>query len=194
MKKSKSLIRGNHETLARFVFQIYPHIKNNPELKAWLIAGLRNQIFDLGGSYTGYASKTAIQSDLSKSKLTEEHFYPRGKTADYIVNNLMDRSSFTISRCIAFLKSRTRVHMTTQRENLDLRNYDHLPWRQAYAAAGIELVKHEFTRKNSYVYNFNGIEYNNLKDMARDHGLSTETVRRRCMNPNYPDWSRNEVR
>jgi hypothetical protein len=195
--KKKSMVRGRHDTLARFIFQIYPHVKDNPELKAWLVNGLRNQIFDLGGTYTGYTSKTALESGIkSRSAMTEEHFYPRGQTADYIVNTLMDRSSFTISRCIAFLKSRTRVHMTTAKENMNLRNYAHLHWRDAYAQAGIDLVKHEFVRQNSYVYKVNGTEYNNLRDMAKAHGLAEETVRRRCLNkkPKWSNWSRHEVR
>jgi hypothetical protein len=185
--KKKSLVRGRHDSLARLIFITYPSIKDDPELKAHFIGGLRNMIFDIGGTYTGYTSNAALEAGMKKGDMTEEHFYPRGQTAEYIVNTA--RASFTISRCIAFLKSRTRVHMTTAKENMNLRNYSDLQWREAYAKAGIELVEHEFERKSSFVYKVNGIEYNNLKDMAKAHGLSEETVRRK---PKWSDWSRHE--
>lgn len=136
-------MRHNYDLMAEYIINVYNHVKHCDKQVNIFAQGLRNQIFDIGGVYTGYTSKLAISTGLPKSKLTEEHIYPRMKSTRYIIHVLSTRN-ISHKRLAALIKSRCRVHITTKQENMALvphQKDEQYHWREGYKKAGIELIK-----------------------------------------------------
>jgi hypothetical protein len=194
----KITMRHNHEKMAEYILNVLKVVKDDEVLLEIFKNGLRNQIFDLGEIYTGYASHLAIETGLSKSKLTSEHMYPRNRSAIQIIDRVLYGKPITKSRLAAWIKSRCRVHITTKDENLalvQLQKDSNYYWRNGYREIGINLEKHEFGRKKKYIYKIHGIEYNSIQDAAQKYSITPELARYRCdsKSKKWTEWKKVKI-
>lgn len=193
----KTTMRHDYDKMAEYILTVLPVVKHDPKLLEIFKNGLRNQIFDLGEVYTGYASHLAIETGLPKNKLTSEHIYPRNRSAIQIINRVLSGIHISQNRLGAWLKSRCRVHITTNDENRALVPLQKSPdyfWRRGYRAIGIKLEKYDFPTKQQFVYNVEGKVYNTLNEVAEEYNMSTEAMRRRFLSPRdkWNQWTRIE--
>jgi len=148
---------------------------------------IRNGIFDCRSIRTGFVSKAGQR--LKVKYLTKEHFHPRQASA-YKIFEMLD-SGASVEDITDFIIKVSHVHLVTKEENERLKKFQKLgsgydTWEEQYKAAGIELVKMQYT-----VYIINGIEYDSLTEAAKANGCSTVTLKNRCLQDkrgNYPDW------
>ena len=178
---SKITSRREYEAFAKYVILNVEHNKHDELQLKFFKDGLRNQIFDMASIETGFVSEKAIATGLPKSKLTEEHIYPRNQSAKKLIQMAIDNC--TIEEMISQIKKFCEVHITTKEENTALVQYQKEPdyyWENGYKAVGIKLVEYTFPVQNRYVYNVDGIVYNTLKEIASKFGIAEETARKRC--------------
>jgi len=151
------------------------------------------------GKISVEAQKLLDSKKITKSKLTKEHFFSRKKSAYKIYDAAMHGASR--QRILAMIKSRCRVHLVTRKENEALKKFQkkevqHLypTWREEYNAAGIKLLN-EQSLKKKYVYNIEGLCYNNLLEIAKAYNISSETARYRVLKNihKWRDWQRQQI-
>lgn len=193
----KTTMRHDYDKMAEYILTVLPVVKHDPKLLEIFKNGLRNQIFDLGEVYTGYTSRAAIATGLPKVKLTSEHIYPRNRSAIQIMNRCLNGPSISQNRLAAWLKSRCRVHITTNDENralVPLQKDPNYFWRNGYHTIGIKLEKYDFPTKQQYVYNVAGKVYNTLHEVAEEYGMSPDAMRNRFLNTRdkWNQWTRTE--
>ena len=87
----------------------------------------------------------SVEANKREAKWCKEHYYGRQASGEKIVEQIKKGKSDAF--ILRLVKSRSRVHYTTPQENISLRNYSHLHWREGYRQAGITLVK--FYNKSS---------------------------------------------
>ena len=142
----------------------------------YMIIMIRNAIFSLPSVYTGLISKEALE--LKEDKRTKEHFYGRTESARRLVREINNNPKRSVEALIAFLKSRSRVHKVTSKQNNLLKQYNKknpgVHWRKAYKDCNIELVKQGKTSKHvkRYAYFIGSTEYKSIADVAEDYGIS----------------------
>ena len=188
--------RREYKAFAQFIINGVNLHKNDDLQLKFFKEGLRNQIFDMAVIYTGYTSKKAIETGLPKSKLTEEHIHPRNQSAKRLIQYVLD--GMGVNDLAEMVKQFCQVHITTKEENTSLVQYQKQPdynWQDGYRAVGIELVEHQFTRIPKFVYKVDGIEYNNLKEIAEKFGIHQDTARNRFKSKTekFKGWTRHEV-
>lgn len=159
----------------------------------YMIAMIRNAIFSLPYVYTGLISKEALE--LKSGKRTKEHFYGRTESAKRLVREIKTNPKRSNEALVAFLKSRSRVHKVTSKQNNLLKQYNTknpgTHWRKAYRDCGIELVKQAVNTKSvkRYVYFVGNTEYRSIADVAAEYCISIEGARYRFFkSKNHPHW------
>lgn len=194
---SKIKSRHEYEAFADFIIRSVALHQNDELQLKFFKDGLRNQIFDMAVVHTGMVSKKAIESGLPKSKLTEEHIYPRNQSAKALIQMALDGCSK--EKMVEAIKKFCMVHITTKEENTSLVQLQREPdyhWEIGYKVAGIELVPFEWPPRNKYVYNVDGIEYNTISDVAEAHNVSKATAQTRfaskAINSKFKGWTRRE--
>lgn len=159
----------------------------------YMITMIRNAIFSLPYVYTGLISKEALE--LKSGKRTKEHFYGRTESAKRLVREIKTNPKRSNEALVAFLKSRSRVHKVTSKQNNLLKQYNTknpgTHWRKAYRDCGIELVKQAVNTKSvkRYVYFVGNTEYRSIADVAAEYCISIEGARYRFFkSKNHPHW------
>jgi hypothetical protein len=149
--------------------------KNKTDEK-YMIIMIRNAIFSLPSVYTGLISEEALE--LPYDKRTKEHFYGRTESAKRLVHEIKTNPKRSEKALILFLKSRSRVHKVTAKQNNLLKQYNKknpgIHWRKAYKDCGIDLLKQDINTKNGkrYAYFIGSTEYKSIADVAEDYGIS----------------------
>jgi hypothetical protein len=161
----------------------YNSFKDKPDELSFVTGLIAEGIHRMKPIHTGLISESA---SLKGVKICKEHYFGRLASAKLIIKKIAERK-WSDERLVQLIKSRSRVHYTTSQENMILRNYDHLYWTKAYAAAGIKLVPF-VPRNKKYVYNIDGVMYNSIHDAATAHGVSPEISRYRC-NTRSKKWT-----
>ena len=130
-------------------------------------------------------------NELPAFKRCKEHYFGRKASADLIFYQI--DKGISKRRLVAIIKSRTRVHLTTSKENMILRKYSHLHWREAYRQAGIQLIPYH---RNKYVYIVDGIEYNDMDEVTQKFNISKAAAAARFTSQakkgKYQGWKRYE--
>lgn len=194
---SKIKSRHEYEAFAQFIMNsVELHRDNELQLK-FFKDGLRNQIFDMAVIHTGLVSKKAIESGLPKSKLTEEHIYPRNWSAKSLIQFCLD--GISLEELTDKIKLYCQVNVTTKEENTSLVQLQKDPnyfWKIGYEKAGIEMVEYDFPPRNKYVYNVDGVEYNTIGDVAEAFNVSKATAQTRfaskAKRSKFKGWTRHE--
>lgn len=152
---------------------------------------LMNGIFKLPQIKSGLTTRAALE--LPQDKRTPEHFYGRTESALRLIKELIENPNRSDKALVAFLKSRSRVHYVTKKENMDLRFYmkknptDH--WRKAYLACCSELIECKPNKNKKRVYIVDDTIYNTVKEAAIAHNLSVEGARNRFLkSKKFPNW------
>ena len=123
--------------------------------------------------YEHYRGRTQSAKDITRAFLT-------GKSQSFIMK---------------LIRSRMRGHYTTSEENVKLKRFDHLPWRQAYAEAGIKLIPWEPKPVRKFDYIIEGKTYESISEVAEKYGITTEGVVYRCKSDSerFADWTRETI-
>ena len=144
-------------------------------------------IFRVPVTYSGLISKAALAEKAKNPKYipTKEHYFGRKASADLIFAQLEKGKGY--SRVYNIVLSRSRVHLTTSEENIKLKALSHLPWREAYAAAGVELVPYIKTK----AILIGDVTYKSASEVAKKFDISTQTVYNRVngKSKKWSDWS-----
>lgn len=184
--------QDDYYTLVRLTKTLSKKIKNKTSEK-YVIIMIRNAIFALPSVYTGQISKEALE--LKWNKRTKEHFYGRTESARRLIYEIQTNPTRSDEALVAFLKSRSRVHKVTAKQNNDLKQY-HIKnpgthWRKAYKDCGIELIKQDLkvNKPQRYAYFIGDTEYKSISDVAEQYNLSNDGARFRFFKSNnFPDW------
>lgn len=159
----------------------------------YMICMIRNAIFSLPSVYTRLISKEALE--LKDDKRTKEHFYSRNESAKRLVYEIRNNPKRSNDALVAFLKSRSRVHKVTGKQNNLLKQYNKknpgVHWRKAYKDCNIELINHIIKKDNNKKYNYyvGNTEYKSISDVAAHYGISIDGARYRFFkSKNHPHW------
>ena len=144
------------------------------------IAGLRNLIFDMKNTYSGYASKAAIKKHNGYlSRMTPEHYNPRQKMAEKMVG--MVQRGASKEEVLIVLKEACKIHRVTSEENDALRPYqkkdDYIP-EEAYKKVKIKLVEYAGKPKTKPI-NIDGRVFASAKEVSNEYDMPIEMVRHR---------------
>lgn len=177
MQKYKILLdvaRSNFETF-----------KDQPDQLKFVTGLIAEGLHRMKPIHTGLISEAASKKGV---KICKEHFFGRLASAKLIMQKIAE-DKWSDERLVCLIKSRSRVHYTTSAENMTLRNYDHLYWREAYKAAGIKLIPF-VPRNKKYIYNIEGIEYNSIQDAAKHYNITADVARYRSdsKSPKWANW------
>ena len=184
-----ALSRFEKATLvAELCVTAYEKFKDYPEEALSFIEGIcgAEGIFRVPSVQSGWISKKALAKKEKNSKYTptKEHYFGRKASANVIFEQIAQGKS--IARIRDIILSRSRVHFTTSQENEKLKKHSHLPWRQAYAKCGIELVPYE-GRKIKKI-SIDGVIYESAKEVSDEFGISLAYVYQR-MTGKIKKWS-----
>jgi len=155
----------------------------------------RNLIFELKPIYTGYASKSAIElHDGCISKMTPEHFNPRQRMSEKIIDGV--KSGISKEILVGMLIEACRINYTTKDENKALeplqKHKDYVP-EEAYSELGIELVLHYGGKrgKKPRPLNIDGVFYTDAKYAAEYFSCGVQTVYNRVRNSGkkWSNWN-----
>ena len=167
------------ELVAELCITTYDKFKNRPAKVRSFVEGIvgAEGIFRVPSTQSGWISKAALAKKEENSSYTptKEHYFGRKASADKIFEQLEKGKGFDRIRNI--ILSRSRVHYTTSAENEILKKYGDLPWRQAYAICGIELVPYE-GRKVKKV-SIDGKIFASVKEVSNEYDIPELTVRYR---------------
>lgn len=168
----------------------YESFKDRPEHLQFVTGLIAEGLHRMKPIHTGLISEAANKKGV---KICKEHYFGRLASAKLIMKKIAERK-WSDKRLVQFIKSRSRVHYTTSQENTILRNYDHLYWTKAYAAAGIKLVPF-VPRNKKYVYNIDGIVYNSIHDAAQKYNITTANVRYRAdsKSKKWTEWKKVKI-
>jgi hypothetical protein len=180
---------SKYETLARIAIAGYESHKDDPEALKFFTGLVAEGLHRTPAIHTGLISEKAAKR-AKGVKFTKEHFFGRQASAEKIIELIAQGKSF--NRIVAVIKSRSRVHYTTPKENTYLKKYGNLFWRDAYAALGIKLVPY-VKRNKKYVYIIEGTVYNNAKQVAEKYKLSVAGIDYRCRSPKFEEWIRERI-
>lgn len=201
-KNLKRISKSNKDqdefyTLVKLAKVLSKKIKNKTSEK-YVIIMIRNAIFALPSVYTGLISKEALE--LKWNKRTKEHFYGRTESAKRLIYEIQTNPGRSDEALVAFLKSRSRVHKVTAKQNNDLKQYNiknpGTHWRKAYQDCGIHLIKQDLqaNKTQKYAYFVGNTEYRSISDVAEDFNLSVDGARFRFFKSgNFPDWKAEHI-
>ena len=168
----------------------YEAFKDHPEHLQFVTGLIAEGLHRMKPIHTGLISVAASDKGV---KICKEHFFGRLASAKIIMQKIAE-GKWSDERLVLLIMSRSRVHYTTSKENMILRNYDHLHWTKAYAAAGIKLVPF-VPRNKKYVYNIAGIEYNSIQEPAEKFEITAEVARYRVNSKStkWSDWNKAKI-
>lgn len=134
------------------------YLSHHEKVIARLVAVL---IFEFTTAYSGLTSAAAIIA-RAKGKLKgwhKEHYYPRQKAGEYIVQHFAKLGRFRFKDLEALLSCFCVVHHTTPHEGQLLtayhKNHPYVSWEESYAACGIQLRdRHAGMRTSSFHIRF----------------------------------------
>lgn len=153
------------------------HFSSRPDEVKKFVSGISagEGIHRVPFKFSGWISEDALNAKINNSKYipTKEHFYSRRQSANLIWEQI--ESGKSLSRIIKIILSRSRVHYTTADENQKLRKHSDCFWRESYAKAVSKLVRYETQRKIRKIQ-IGDIIFNSSKDVAKEFGISTQTV------------------
>ena len=178
-----------YQTLARIAFSNAKHLKDDLLALKFMTGLIAEGLHRMRFIHTGLVSEAASVRGV---KICKEHFFGRQRSAEIIMDQIAKGKSF--ERIVALIKSRSRVHYTTAKENMRLREYSDIHWKKAYELAGIKLIPFE-RRGNKYVYKVEGICYNSLSDIADAYNLDEKIVKRNCTSlaKKWKEWNRERI-
>lgn len=167
------------EIVAEMCMIMYEKFKDRPAKVRAFVEGIvgAEGIFRVPATHSGFISKAAreLKNKNPKYSPTKEHFFGRRASATKIFEQLRKGKSF--ERIVLVILSRSRVHYTTAAENEELKKHGHLPWREAYARVGVDLVEYE-GRKIKQVM-IDNVVYDSVKSVAQMLGIKEQVVRTR---------------
>lgn len=168
----------------------YNEFKDQPDILAFATGLIAEGLHRMKPIHTGLIS---VEANQPKIKICKEHFFGRLSSAKKIVQKIAE-GKWSEERLILFIRSRSRVHYTTSHENMRLRDFDHLYWREAYKQVGIQLVKFSPRREKKYIYNIDGMDYN-VNSAAEKYGCTTDIVLYRCgsKSPKWSNWKKVKI-
>jgi len=186
-----SINRKDYEGVVRWVINQKEHLHDESH-KLITINSLRNLIFDLKTIWTGYASKAAIKKHNGRiSNMTPEHYNPRQRMAEKIVEAVIENRSF--DTILELLLDACKIHYVTNEENkklIPLQRADNYVMEDAYSICKIELVPHTPKRgRKANCVQFRDIVYNSPKEAAKALNVTTQTIRNYCKNENNIEWN-----
>jgi len=155
---------------------------------------LANALFDAGREPVEFISEEAQKlKDKKGYKYIPcyEHFRGRTQSAKDITRAFLTGKSQSF--IMKLIKSRMRGHYTTSEENQKLKKFDHLPWRQAYAKAGIKLISWKPKSVRKYDYIIDGKTYKSISTIVKKYNLSNSGIEYRCKSNSFPVWKRKEI-
>lgn len=181
---------SKYETLARIAIAGYQSHKDDPEALKYFTGLIAEGLHRTPAIHSGLISEEANNRPQG-AKVTKEHFFGRQASAEKIMSLIAAGKSF--DRIVAVIKSRSRVHYTTPKENTDLKKVGHLFWRDAYKEIGINLVPY-IKRNKKYVYKINGTVYN-LNEAADKFNMSVAGINYRCKSKSqkFKEWTRERI-
>jgi hypothetical protein len=139
-----------------------------------------------------YSGLISVEGMKQKTP-TLDHFTGRKASGRLILKKIM--AGHSVERIAAILAWSTRVHRVARFENEELKKVDtkkpiksrrDVEWE--YSQAVSQMVPFVARRKQKYVYNIYGIEYNSKSEAATAHNCSEQTIHNRCIN-NSKKWS-----
>lgn len=140
MDKYESLVE-----LAKAVADVINEFPDSPDTFRLGTGLIAEGLHRVRAIHTGLISFEANKREV---KICKEHYYGRQASGEKIIEQVNKGKSDEF--LLRLVKSRSRVHYTTPKENISLRNFAHLHWREGYRQAGIELVP--FYKKNTKAY------------------------------------------
>jgi hypothetical protein len=179
----------SHQLLA-IAKVLYNSFKDDQDTLDFATGLVAEGIHRLKPRHTGLIS---VKANHPGVKICKEHFFGRLASAKKLMQKIAE-GKWSDPRLVQFINSRSRVHYTTSAENQELRNHDHLHWREAYRQAGIQLVQFAPRRKQKCVYNIDGIDYN-VTDAAKKYNCTKAVVAYRCTSKSkkWAKWQRNNM-
>lgn len=178
-----------YATLARIAIAAYESHKNDPEALKMVTGLIAEGLHRTPAIHTGLISEQAANRPKG-AKFTKEHFFGRQTSAEKIMKLIAEGRSF--DRIVAVIKSRSRVHYTTPKENTDLKRVGHLFWREAYKELNINLIPY-VKRNKKYVYNIEGTVYNSASEVAAKYNMSVAGIDYRCKSEKFKEWIRERI-
>jgi hypothetical protein len=152
-------VREDYEAFANFCIGLVGLVGVREE---HIFQSIRHQIHDLKPIYSGYTSHAAIKMYKGRlTKMTKEHYNGRANSAREIVQMIKNKVGY--QELLNFIKKSCNVHYTTPEENMKLvpyQNKENYNWEEAYAAAGIKLVKYQGIK---IWYKIDGVKYYKTK-------------------------------
>ncbi len=176
------------ESVAKMAKVLYENVNQIGSSKM-ITHAIAEALFQAVPIHSGLMSKEC--EDLPAAKMTKEHFFPRKKSADLIMEQVKNGRS--VNRITNIILSRTRVHRVTSIQNHYLRKFqggNYANWQEEYAAAGIELIP--FERKNAYTYTVESEQFSTLGEAAKKYGLTPDGARYRFVSKSkkFSNWKR----
>ena len=155
------------------------------------VNSLRNTIYEMKPIPTGFASKKAIEFFNGKtSAMTKEHFNPRQKMAEKMVN--MVKSGASKEEVLEIFMEAVRIHWVHPLENKALIPYqreDDYIAEEAYKKCNIELVEHQSPPRTKLI-DVDGTIYESAKLAAQAFDISVQSARNRAAGKvkKYKNW------
>ena len=178
-----------YTSLAKIAIAGHEAHKDDPETLKFFTGLVAEGLHRTPAIHTGLISEKAANR-AKGVKFTKEHFFGRQASAEKIMEQIAKGKSF--KRIVAIIKSRSRVHYTTPKENTDLKRVGHLFWREAYKKLNINLIPY-VKRNKKYVYKIEGTVYNSAKEVAEKYNLSVAGIDYRCKSPKFEEWIRERI-
>jgi len=176
------------ENLAKIAFSLYESFYDDPDTLAFATGLVAEGLHRIKPRHTGLISKEASVKGV---QICKEHFFGRQASAELIMDQIHKGKS--VDRIVAIISSRTRVHYTTQKQNMILRNYSHLHWRKAYKEAGITLIPY-IRKSQKYMYKVDDVLYNTPKDVCNIYNITPQILNARCMaKRKWRTWNRERI-
>lgn len=186
------------EMLARAMQDNYDLYKNDPEMLEFMRGLFSQGLYVQTPIHTGFISEEAekLRKD-PKYTPTKEHFFGRAQSTHVIIDQLKRGKSK--ERIKKVIRSRSRVHYTTKKENETLASINKknpgISWRKLYELAGIKLIPY-IHKSNKHVYYVGDVMYNTIQEVADHYGITQATAWNRftskAKRSKFEDWKRYE--
>lgn len=175
------------------LFKLIVTSQDFPKCQKMAMVALSNSLFAAGRMPVRFISEKALEQreSVKNYRPCYEHYHGRSQSAELIAKAILKGKSDRFVQ--GLIRSRMRGHYTTSEENTLLKKYGHLPWRQAYEAAGIKLVEWIPTPARKFDYIIEGNEYTSPTEAADKYGLTVSGLDYRCKSDNFPDWIRKPI-
>lgn len=182
---------SKYQSLAKIAFAGYEAHKDDPETMKFFTGLIAEGLYRTPAIHTGLISEKAASRPAGTS-ITKEHFFGRQASAEKIMEQIATGKSF--KPILLLIKSRSRVHYTTNQENTNLKSVNDLFWREAYKKLNINLIQY-IPRNKKYMYKVGGITYNSAKEAAAQFKITPEAAayRFKSKSSKYKEWIRERI-